>query len=284
MVVLAPDTAGRALARAAAKSPAPAADETTAQRYEVKFWATEAQAAAMLRIAEPYLAVDPFCKNGAQRNTSLYLDSPMKTFYEQHLSGIPMRCKLRIRTYDDPTGPAFIEVKRRVKAVTSKHRTVAPRAIARELAAGRLEAANDLEQSRDLSEFLFLHQRHMVEPVLLVAANRLAMRSIGDNGRFRMTLDRQICFQRPNGTNLSGRPNAWNPVDLTVRSGNETLRVLFEMKFVDAAPGWLAPAIELLRLRPTSFSKYVAAMSQDIAESDGWGGSRTDDDDDSEGN
>ena len=33
-----------------------------------------------------------------------------------------MRVKLRIRTYDDPQGPAFLEVKRRVKAVTMKHR------------------------------------------------------------------------------------------------------------------------------------------------------------------
>ena len=111
-------------------------------------------------------------------------------------------------------------------------------------------------------EFLFLHQRYMVEPVLLVAARRLALRSIGDGGRFRMTLDRDISYQRPNGTDLTGRPGAWTPVDLIDRSGHDLMRVLFEMKFVDGAPGWLAPAIEMLGLRLTSYSKYVAAMGQ----------------------
>jgi hypothetical protein len=255
------------------------ADATTAQRFEVKFWATDEQAAAMLRIASQHMTIDQFCRNGPQRNISLYLDSPNKTFFEQHLSGLPLRCKLRIRTYDDPTGPAFVEVKKKAKAVTMKNRVVTTRAIGRELAAGHLDAAASLPASRDLMEFLYLHQRHMVEPVLLVAARRLALKSIGDDGQFRMTLDSDVQYQRPNGSDLQGRPDGWIPVDMTIRSGNEALRTLFEMKFANAAPGWLSPAIELLGLRPTSFSKYVAAMSQDAAEHDGWNPMRGQDDD-----
>lgn len=245
-------------------------DATTAQRYEIKFWATEEQAAEMLRVAQLHMDVDPFCKNGPQRNVSLYLDSPRLTFFEQHTAHLPMRSKLRVRTYDDPNGPAFLEVKRRVKAVTSKRRTITTRAIARELVAGRFEAAAALKPSSDLMEFLFLHQRYMVEPVLLVSARRLALRSVGDGGRFRMTLDRDVRYQRPSGTDLTGRPGGWTPVDLTLRSGHAQMKVLFEMKFVDGAPWWLAPAIDMLRLRLTSFSKYVAAMGQYLAESDGW--------------
>lgn len=261
------------------------ADATTAQRYEIKFWASEEQAAEMLRVARIHMDVDPFCQRGPQRNISLYMDSPMRTFFDQHIAGLPNRFKLRVRTYDDPNGPAFLEVKRRVKAVTSKRRTIVTRAIARELVAGRFEAAAALNPTPDLMEFLFLHQRYMVEPVLLVAARRLALRSINDGGRFRMTLDRDVRYQRPCGTDLTGRPGAWTPVDLTVRSGHEMMKVLFEMKFVDAAPGWLAPAIEMLGLRSTSYSKYVAAMSQYIAESEGWNpvGRGDDGDDDPDG-
>ena len=276
------------LAPATLRSPLPAgaeafADATTAQRFEVKFWATEEQASALLRIASLHMTVDPFCKNGPQRNISLYLDSPQRTFFEQHLSGIPMRCKLRIRTYDDPTGPAFVEVKKRVKSVTMKKRLVTTRVIGRDLAAGRFESAASLAPSRDLAEFMYLHQRHMVEPVLLIAARRLALKSIGDGGQFRLTLDRDIQYQRPMGCDLQGRPDAWIPVDLTVRSGHEVLRSLFEMKFANAAPAWLAPAIEMLGLRHTSFSKYVAAMSQNAADNDGWTPMRGREDDDPEG-
>ena len=38
-------------------------------------------------------------------------------------------------------------------------------------------------------------------------------------------------------------------MDLTVRTNNEALRVLLEVKFVDAAPAWLAPPL-LEHLRP----------------------------------
>jgi hypothetical protein len=255
------------------------ADATTAQRFEVKFWATEEQAAAMLRIASQHMTIDKFCRNGPQRNISLYLDSPNRIFFEEHLAGLPLRCKLRIRTYDDPTGPAFVEVKKKAKAVTMKNRVITTRAIGRELAAGRLDAAASLPPSRDLMEFLYLHQRHMVEPVLLVAARRLALKSIGDDGQFRLTMDSDVQYQRPSGSDLQGRPDGWTPVDMTVRSGNEVLRTLFEMKFANAAPGWLSPAIELLGLRQTSFSKYVAAMSQDAAEHDGGSFMRGQDDD-----
>ena len=245
-------------------------DATTAQRYEIKFWATEEQAAAMLRIARNHLEVDPFCREGPERNVSLYLDSPGRTFFDMHLSGVPARVKLRVRTYGDPNGPAFLEVKRRVKTVTSKHRTAVSQAIARQVVAGRLEATDALAPSPDLTEFLYLYQRHMVEPAVLVAARRLALRSTNDDGSFRMTLDRDLQCQRPQGTDLRGRPGAWSPVDLTVRTSNDELRVLIETKFVDAAPGWLAPALELLGLHPASYSKYVAAMSQESADTNGW--------------
>jgi hypothetical protein len=246
-----------------------AVDGTTAQRYEVKFWATEEQAGQLLRLSEHHLEVDPFCRTGPQRNVSLYLDSPMRTFFEHHVTGLPERFKLRVRTYDDPRGPAFLEVKHRCKSVTSKRRTSVPRAVARDLVAGRLDAAAALPPTADLMEFLYLYQRHMAEPVLLVSARRLGLRSIDDGDRFRMTLDRDIQYQRHCGSDLTGRPHGWTPVDIAARAGNPALLVLIEAKFVDAAPAWLAPAIERLHLRPTSFSKYVAAMYQDMAENDG---------------
>jgi VTC domain len=248
---------------------APAMDGTTAQRYEIKFWATEEQAGELLRLSGQSLEVDPFCRMGPQRNVSLYLDSPARTFFEHHVAGVPSRFKLRVRTYDDPQGPAFLEVKHRFKSITLKRRVAVPRAAARDLVAGRLDAVAGLPPTPDLLEFLYLHQRYMAEPVLLVSARRLGLRSVDDGGRFRMTLDRDIRYQRHCGNDFTGRPAGWTPVDIVARNGNQALRVLVEAKFVDAAPGWLVPAVERLHLRPTSFSKYVAAMSQEMAENDG---------------
>ncbi len=258
-------------------------DETTEQRYEVKFWATEEQAGEILRLCAPYLEVDPFCQTGPQRNISLYLDSPLRTFFENHVAGAPSRFKLRVRTYEDPHGPAFLEVKHRFKSVTSKRRVSVPRSAARELVGGRMDAVAGLPSTPALNEFLYLHQRYMAEPVLLISARRLGLRGINDEGRFRLTLDRDIRYQRHCDTDLTGRLGAWSPLDVAARSGNPALRVLVEAKFVDAAPGWLAATIEQLRLRSTSFSKYIAAMYQDMAENDGgmqqMMNARTDDED-----
>lgn len=244
-------------------------EDTTGQRYEVKFWATEEQAREILRLSEHYLEVDPFCRGGPQRNISLYLDSPLRACFENHVAGAPSRFKLRVRTYEEPSGPAFLEVKHRFKSVTSKRRVPVPRAVARDLVAGRIDAASVLPATPALNEFLYLHQRYVAEPVLLVSALRLGLRSIDDGGRFRMTLDRDIRYQRHCGAGLTGRPGAWIPVDIAARNGSPALRVLVEAKFVDAAPSWLAATIDRLNLRSTSFSKYVAAMYQDMTENDG---------------
>ena len=195
-----------------------AQDETTEQRYEVKFWATEEQAGEILRLSAPYLEVDPFCQTGPQRNISLYLDSPLRTFFENHVAGTPSRFKLRVRTYEDPHGPAFLEVKHRFKSVTSKRRVSVPRMVARELVAGRMDATAGLPPTPALNEFLYLHQRYMAEPVLLISARRLGLRGINDGGRFRVTLDRDIRYQRHCGNDLTGRPGAWIPLDTAARS------------------------------------------------------------------
>jgi hypothetical protein len=277
-VVSTPAIASRAPNRAGGQGAA-FADATTAQRYEVKFWATEEQALQMLRVCEDHLEVDPFCRSGPQRNTSLYLDSPDRTFFDLHLTGVPDRFKLRVRTYDDPTGPAFLEVKRRVKTVVSKMRAVVPRPIAREIVAGNLDAAAAVKPTRDLMEFLYMYQRYNVEPALLVAARRLALRSKGDGGRFRLTLDRDIAYQDHCGNDLSGRPRGWIPVDTVIRNRSQAYRVLIETKFVDGAPAWLAPTVERLGLELTSYSKYVAATSQWIANNEAIGINAREDED-----
>src|SRR6185503_15698035 len=171
-----------AAAVAASRLGAPASPRfvaaTTGQRYEIKAWATEAQAALLLDHALQHMDLDPFCKQGPQRNISFYLDSPRRTFFESHISGAPLRFKLRVRTYDSPTSPSFLEVKKKLKSVTLKQRVTVTQEIGQAVIAGRLEALEHLPPSRDLNDFLFLYQRYLVEPVLLTSAHRLALSSM----------------------------------------------------------------------------------------------------------
>src|SRR5215510_4374787 len=113
----------------------------------MKFWASENQAAAFLKEALNHMEPDPFCRQGPQRNISFYLDSPRRTFFEMHLSGAPQRFKLRVRTYDSPSSPCFLEVKKKIKTVTLKQRTIVTQAQGQAVIAGRLEALDGLPPS-----------------------------------------------------------------------------------------------------------------------------------------
>jgi hypothetical protein len=246
---------------------------TTYRRLELKYWATELQAAALLRLTKPHLELDPYCLKGAQRNVSLYLDTPTRTFYDAHLASLPDRHKLRIRTYDEGAndGPAFLEVKRKVKAITAKCRVITSRALARAVVRGQYDEALAMApDNADLAEFVYLAQQYQVEPSLLIAADRLSLISADDGGQFRMTLDRDIRFQRPFGTELQGLPRAWTPLDIWELNGDPSLVVMVEMKCAEYAPAWLAPVLAQLGLARTSFSKYIASMTQDSLDTDVW--------------
>jgi hypothetical protein len=252
----------------AAKAPAPYVAATTGQRCEVKYWASETQAAALLKQARDHMEIDPYCLNGPQRNISVYLDSPRRSFFEMHRTGAVLRYKLRVRTYDNPNGPAFLEVKCKAKSTTMKQRTTVTQAVGRAVVSGRLEALAELPRTIALNDFVYLYHRHMAEPTLLISAHRLAMASIGDGGMFRLTFDRDIRYQHPRSPELQGHPKGWVPVDVTERSGRPDAKVLIEMKFVNAMPAWVSPAVSALKLQRTAFSKYVAAMAQDLADGD----------------
>jgi hypothetical protein len=246
---------------------------TTYRRLELKYWATELQAAALLRLTKPHLELDPYCLKGSQRNVSLYLDTPTRTFYDAHLASLPDRHKLRIRTYDEGAndGPAFLEVKRKVKAITAKCRVITSRKLAQSVVRGQFDEALALApDNTDLAEFVYLAQQYQVEPSLLIAADRLSLISADDGGQFRMTLDRDIRYQRPVGSDLQGFRGAWTPLDIWELNGDPSLVVMVEMKCAEYAPAWLSPVLAQLGLYRASFSKYIASMTQDSLDTDVW--------------
>jgi hypothetical protein len=244
---------------------APAA--TTSERYELKYWATEEQARALATWAAPQLLPDPYAAVAGPRgswNVSLYLDTSGLLFFERHLAGMPDRLKLRVRTYPPARGVApgpqraFLEIKRRVNAVMLKQRVGVPRADAIALISGLgpMPRGLSVADQRDVEAFLYLRGRHQARPVMLVRARRQAFFG-RDPGALRVTFDRDMECLPTRDWVLDGPRSAWMPI---VRPA----AVLVELKFRDAAPGWLAAMVETLDLPRTAYSKYVAAIGQEI--------------------
>lgn len=238
--------------------------QTSFERFEFKYWVPQPVAAELLERVSPYLRCDDWALGG-QRNTSLYLDSPELDFLRLHTESAPDRSKLRVRAYGEPpTGPAFFEIKRKVKKVTLKQRAVVPLASVPELLRGEIPPSLQLsseEERRTLEHFLYLMIAYRAEPRVLVTCRREAFTSIDPNDEVRLTLDRDVCYQEPLGYTLRSDPKAW--INLCGLGSYEAESpTLIELKFRGAAPLWVADLAQQLRLRATAYSKYVMAMTR----------------------
>lgn len=232
------------------------------QRFEYKYWVSETVAEQLLRLAGPYLICDDWAQGG-QHNTSLYLDSAELDLLQLHTESTPDRVKLRIRAYGDPpVDPAFIEIKRKVKAVNLKRRVHVPLAVVPELlsGSGSVWQFKTAEERDTLEHFLYLMITLRAEPRVLVSCRRQAYTSMNPGEGVRLTMDRNICYQPARGYSLLGDRGAWTPL-CGLGSYQACASTLLELKFPGAAPLWLAEAVQQLGLVRGSYSKYVSAMA-----------------------
>lgn len=238
--------------------------ETSFERFEFKYWLSRSQVSYLLRAAEPFLRADDRAPDG-QRNTSLYLDSPQLDFARQHIERVPDRVKLRIRVYGEPARePAFVEIKRKAKAVTLKQRAIVPLSVLPGLLRGDSLDLPTLpgEQRSTLAQFQYLMFSHHATPQLLVTAHRRAYASTFTDENLRLTLDSDICYQPARGPGLFGSKQAWiNLCGISTYTANAD--TLMEIKFRGRAPGWLRDLTRQMNLRRTRFSKYIAAVQNE---------------------
>lgn len=239
--------------------------QTSFERFEYKYWIPERGAALLMQLAAPYLRCDDWAEGG-QRNTSLYLDSDDLDFMRLHTESAPDRCKLRVRVYGDPpVDPAFFEIKRKVKAVTFKKRAIVPLGAVPLLLRGSAVPGLQLksrEEEQTLAQFQYLMLTFRAEPKVLVTCRREAYTSIDPSEGVRLTLDRDVCYQPARGASLAGDPKAWRHL-CGIGSYEAGASTLIELKFRGIAPLWVTQIVQRLRLTPSSYSKYVSAMTRE---------------------
>ncbi len=233
------------------------------ERFEYKYWLTDVQVEAVHGMIASYLRCDDFAQGG-QYNTSLYLDSDDLDFMDLHVQKTPDRPKLRIRAYGNPpTGPAFFEVKRKVKRVTFKDRAVVPMEAVPALLRGEipknLKLKNAAEQ-KTLENFLYLMTVWRATPKIIITCKREAYTSIEPTEGVRLTFDRDIVYQPARGPSLIGDPKAW--IHLCGQKNYQPQApTLIEIKFKNIAPLWVGEMVQRLQLTLSASSKYVMAMT-----------------------
>ncbi len=229
-------------------------------RYEFKYVVDEPMAGAIRDFVRGYLVPDEHILSDQHEGylvQSLYLDTPNLSLYRQTIHGIKNRFKLRIRFYDrNPTGLAFLEIKRRTTDVIRKERTAVVRERVSRLLDGYwpdhshvvgdgAKAIDTLRQFCSLRDDLDargnVYVSYLREPYVLPESNQV-----------RVTFDRQVAAGRyvPNGGLEMPRDVARTNIE----------GVILELKFTDRFPTWMRELVQTFDLTRRSVPKYVKCV------------------------
>ena len=246
--------------------PPPAEMARDPERFELKYWVSEATARDVAAWIAPHMLPD---KHGgpdaalAQCNTSLYLDTPDYVCFRRHVESYPDRFKLRVRAYGEPpAGIAFFETKRKVKSVIVKTRAALPLELVTPILEGDYDHLPKLDPTsrRHLEGFLYLQTVLGAQPAVLIRCFREAYASFDPIQDVRITLDRALRFQPAQEPSLFGDPGRWIPIDGRDQHGESGPHVMLELKFPRRAPWWMRQLVNRLKAERVGFSKYVAAV------------------------
>lgn len=228
-------------------------------RYECKYYLTPNQYEKVMRWIGPYIQPDIYaagCPGYSYTISSLYLDSDDFRIGRMAMAGLKNRFKLRIRSYDDnPQSPIFFEIKRRIDGVVEKTRIQLRREVGQALLAGGVQPARVARDAtlHDLETFLQLMEGCRARPMMRVRYEREAYEALYGEP-VRLTFDRALAYAFTPDANFSVNGRGWQPM--------VTLGIIFEIKFPDYYPFWIAEMINGMQLQRVSVAKYIIALNQ----------------------
>jgi hypothetical protein len=225
-----------------------------ADRHELKYAVAESTAIEVIQWTSAFLQRDRGIP-GAQRITSLYLDTPSLAFYQWHEERRKERFKLRVRTYGDGGQAAWLEIKRKTAGVVRKERQEVPMAILDSL----LRSTESSNQT--CNAFLTERVKRQATPRMLLRCSRDAFREKTAAGEIAVTVDRDIVCQPTSRYDMVA-PSNWRPVQLPALA--DAAMAIVEVKFQQQPPVWMATLMESLAAMKVSFSKYHAAVKQNM--------------------
>lgn len=237
-------------------------------RVECKYCVPVAEADSVLRMARVFLDIDRAAWPDAsydgplpvQRITSLYLDSPARTFFAWHVARRPSRFKLRLRRYSAGRSDAiWAEVKHKVHGRVLKTRALLPPGALSCVEAGRpVDESCRQQGDQALDDFLARQRAFGARAQVLLQCQRRALRGTGQERAVGVTVDTDLCLQRgPQPSLREGPGGDWLPLSLP--HPGPALAAIVELKHGGHPPVWMRRVMTRLGPWQCSYSKYVAA-------------------------
>lgn len=244
---------------------------TKLERYELKYHVPWGAVEQIRRFLEPWCSMDAYSSkssDGFYWVSTLYLDSPVYTFFRWKEAALPERFNMRIRTYGEhptPESPRFFEVKKKRCDIVEKTRGTLKGGHAERLWTDTSEVLHSASSKdrKNLEEFYRLSQTWNAHPILLTQYRRIAWFGIHEEYA-RVTIDTGLRWREERGFDFTALPSQMRPSDLPdyFRPG---ANAILELKCPKAqVPWWMLDLIRYLNLERTSFSKFGAAVRESL--------------------
>lgn len=213
-------------------------------RTEQKFLVDESTLQIMQKKLSPFLHYDTHQTGDYYRIRSMYFDTHERKSYRENDAGVEERKKFRIRVYDNPKEYIRLEIKHKLKGKNYK-----------ESCKLSIDTYNDIV-NRSLRfnpldpkplRMLYLEmQMNLLKPSVIVEYDRTAY--VYDVSNVRITLDRNISYS----TSFSKFLEDEIPKTPLLPANKH----VFEVKYDDFLPEFIAQTIETGELERTTFSKF----------------------------
>ena len=239
------------------------------ERYEIKYLIPYRLVDPISEYVKAYCDQDYYSQispDSFYTINSLYLDSPVLTFYHNKDGVVPKRFNMRIRSYgEDPKPPYFFEVKEKTADFVKKLRAKVKTSDIQSVFEGTNKPEDiDMASKKNLDSFLSMAQLYNVEPKVLTQYRRRAFLSNVED-YVRITFDVDLKCKEENTFNLWPHPREMLSYDssLIFDEGitGESMAIL-ELKCESRVPLWFLDLIRVFELERGSFSKYGNSMER----------------------
>ncbi len=224
-------------------------------RHEFKYICSEQRHALIENNIRGLMACDVHAgEDNRYRIRSLYFDDYCDSCMKDNINGNDPREKFRIRIYNQDLSYIRLELKRKERGKTKKSACVIDEALCRRVLSGQ-PLAMDAVDADVYRKFCLYQQVRLLSPKVIVEYERVPY--VYQDGNVRVTFDRNI--------------SSGNMVERFMDEGIVTRPVMplgqhvLEVKFDELIPDFLYQAVQLEKMRQTTYSKYYLCRKYSLA-------------------
>ena len=220
------------------------------RRVEKKYLITEEQYKLLLEKANDYIEIDTYDYSTI---CNIYFDTDDYLLVNRSIEKPIYKEKIRLRSYGIPkkNSKVFLEIKKKYKGIVGKRRVCIPlKEFYIYLETGKYPNCD----MQIMNEIDYCFKLYHLKPKVFLAYDRHSYRGI-ENKEFRLTFDK----------NIRSRTK-----DLYMEDGDDGIPLLkngeyiMEVKTLGSFPIWFVNLLSILKIYPTSFSKYGNVYQKQI--------------------